>query len=175
MPETAASPLVLTITYWLHMLATVVWVGGLAAVSLFVLPAARKSLDPTAFSTLLSRLQASLQRVGWFSLAVLIVTGMFQMSSSPFYHGFLAINNEWAAAILTKHLVIGLMILTSVYATWGLLPALKRAALLRAAGRGVDEAQAARLQNREIWLLRANLALAVIVLLLTAWARSASK
>lgn len=173
MNETAAPPLVLTIAYWLHMLATVVWIGGLAAVSLIVLPAARKTLDSPAFSALLSRLQASLQRIGWFSLAVLIVTGMFQMSSNPFYHGFLAISNDWAVAILTKHLVIGLMILTSAYATWGLLPALQRTALLRAAGRVVEESKVAALENREVWLLRANLALAVIVLLLTAWARSA--
>ncbi len=173
MPEPAAPPLVLAIAYWLHMLATVVWIGGLAAVSILVLPAAQRALDQAAFGALLARLQFRLQQVGWFSLAVLIVTGLFQMSSNPFYQGFLAIRNAWAVDILAKHLVVGLMILTSVYATWGLLPALQRTVLLRAAGRTVDEVKAAGLQRRETWLLRINLGLAVIVLLLTALARTA--
>ncbi len=173
MTEPAVSPYVLAIAYWLHMLATVVWIGGLAAISLIVLPAARRALDQLAFGALLTRLSASLQRIGWFSLAMLIVTGLFQMSASPFYKGFLAITNPWAMAILTKHLVVGLMILTGAYATWGLLPALQRTALLRAAGRAVNEEQFAALQRREVYLLRANLVISVIVLLLTALARTA--
>lgn len=172
MHPSAVSPLVLTITYWLHMLATVVWIGGLAAISLIVLPAARKTLEPPAFSALLGQLQASIQRIGWFCLAVLALTGLFQMSANPNYQGFLTISNNWAVAILTKHLVIGLMILLSGYITWGLFPSLQRLALMRATGRAVDEARVARLQRREILLLRLNLLLSVIVLLLTAWARS---
>jgi uncharacterized membrane protein len=173
MEPTAAPTIGITITYWLHMLATVTWIGGMAAVSLLVLPAARKVLEPASFAALLSRLQTRLQLVGWFSLAVLTVTGLFQMSASPFYEGFLAIRNPWAMAILFKHLVIGLMVLVSVYVTWGLLPALQRTLLLRAAGRPIDEAREASLQRREIWLLRLNLLLSVIVLALTALARTA--
>jgi uncharacterized membrane protein len=173
MNDLAVPPLVLAIVYWLHMLATILWIGGLAAISLLVLPAASKVLEPSALAVLLDRLQVRLQQVGWFSLAVLIATGMFQMSASPFYKGFLAIDNPWAEAILAKHLVIGVMILASVYVTWGLLPALQRTVLLRAAGRPVDEAKISALHNRETWLLRLNLGLSVIVLLLTALARAA--
>ena len=163
----------ITVAYWLHMLATVVWIGGLAAVALLVLPAARKALDPAASAALFSQLQNRLQQVGWFSLALLAVTGMFQMSASPFYEGFLAIGSPWSMTILAKHLVIGLMVLASAYVTWGLLPALRRILLLRAAGRTVDESATASLQRRETWLLRLNLALSVIVLALTALARTA--
>ncbi len=170
--DASVPPLGITIAYWLHMLATVVWLGGLAAVSLFVLPAARKTLEPAAFGSLLTQIQARLQPVGWFSLAVLALTGMFQMSASPFYEGLLAIGNAWSVAILAKHLVIGLMVLASAYMTWGLLPALQRTVLLRAAGRKVDEDRAAALQRREVWLLRLNLALSVVVLALTALARA---
>ncbi len=173
MDTTAAPSLGITIAYWLHMLATVIWVGGLAALSLFVLPGARKVLDPPAYGALLAQMQTRLQQVGWFSLAVLTVTGLFQMSASPFYEGFLAISNPWAVAILVKHLVIGMMVLVSVYVTWGLLPSLQRTVLMRSAGRGVDEAQAASLQRREVWLLRLNLVLSVLVLALTALARTA--
>lgn len=163
----------LALLYWLHMLATIVWIGGLAAVTLLVVPAARKALDSNAYQALLGQIQKRLQQMGWFSLAVLIVTGMFQMSASPFYGGFLAITNSWSVAILGKHLVIGAMILVSAYLTWGVLPAMQRTALLRAAGRAVEPTRLAQLQQRETWLLRLSLILSVLVLALTAWARAA--
>jgi uncharacterized membrane protein len=173
MTDNAVPTLALTFAYWLHMLATVVWIGGLAALSILVIPAARVTLEAAAYSNLLARIQVRLQQLGWFSLAVLGVTGMFQMSAHPAYHGFLAIDSQWGVAILSKHLVIGGMVAASAYLTWGVLPALKRAALLRAAGKNVSEAQLAQMRRREDLLLRFNLALSVIVLALTAWARAA--
>lgn len=169
----ATPPLALTFAYWLHMLATVGWIGSLTAMALIVLPAARRTLTPTDYSALLARLQARLQPVAWFCLFLLTGTGMFQMSAHPAYSGPLSITNSWSVAILVKHLVIGLMVLTSAYLTWGLMPNLQRTALMRAAGAGIEPERVARLERREIWLLRINLLLSVAVLALTAWARTA--
>jgi uncharacterized membrane protein len=155
------------------MLATVVWIGSLAALGLIVIPAARKTIDHAAYSELLTRIQARMQPLGWFSLAILAVTGMFQMSANPAYTGFLAITNNWAVAILIKHLVIGLLILSSGYMTWVVLPKLQRAALLRSAGQSVEDSLIQKLERDEARLLMINLILSVIVLGLTAWARSA--
>lgn len=163
----------LALAYWLHILATVIWIGGLAALAILVLPAARKTLNAGDYARLFSRMQDGLQRIGWLSLAVLIGTGLFQMSAHPEYQGFLAITNSWAVAILAKHLVIGLLILTSAYLTWGVMPALKRLAFLRSAGKSVDEVQGSKLHQREELILRVNLVLSLLVLLLTAIARSA--
>jgi uncharacterized membrane protein len=77
------------------MIATVVCVGGLAALTLFVLAAARRTLQSLPYSVFLNKIQNRLQSIGWFSLAVLVVTGMFQLSSSPSYQGFLVIQNQW--------------------------------------------------------------------------------
>lgn len=154
------------------MAATVAWIGGLTATAWIILPAARSRLDDASYAEMLNAVQTRLQNIGWFSLAVLALTGLFQMSASPAYEGFLAINNNWSLAILAKHAVIGLMVLVSGYVTWGLMPALKRSALMRLTGRAVDEGQILRLRQRETWLLRLNLILSFVVLLLTAWARS---
>jgi uncharacterized membrane protein len=172
MEGTSAPPLALTFAYWLHMLATVVWIGGLTTMALLVIPAARKTLSHPEFGNLISRIQARLSQIGWFSLAVLTVTGMFQMSSHPSYEGFLTFSNAWALAILSKHLVIGLMIVVSAYITWGLLPALQRVALLQGAGKQVDDSTAESLKRREMRLLQINLALSFVVLALTALART---
>lgn len=163
----------LAIAYWMHMLATVIWIGGLAALALVALPAARRTMGAAEYAAFLAQVERRLQMVGWFSLAVLAATGMFQMSSSPFYEGFLEIHNPWSAAILVKHLAIGLMVIFSAYLTWGLNPALQRMALRQAAGREVDSVEREKLQRREEILLRLNLLVSVVVLALTAVARAA--
>ena len=169
----AATPLwALTLAYWLHMLSTVVWIGSLAALVLLVIPAAQRALDPTAYLALLEALQRRLDPLGWFCLALLVGTGMFQMSASPFYGGLLAIDNLWAAAILVKHILFLVMIGVSAYFTWGLLPTLRRLALRLTQGKG-SPAEQARLQRLNTWLLRLNLLLGMLILALTALARSA--
>lgn len=154
------------------MLATVVWIGGLVSLSLFVLPNARVTLDQTAYQKFSLRLFTSLQRVGWFCLGVLIVTGMFQLSAHPQYQGFLAITSPWARALLIKHLVIGGMIAVSATINWWVLPALNRLTLIQLSGDADSQEHIRRLEQRERFLLRLNLVLSVVVLLLTALARA---
>jgi 1,4-dihydroxy-2-naphthoate octaprenyltransferase len=97
---------------------------------------------------------------------------MFQMSAHPEYGGILAIENNWAVAILLKHLVVLIMMAASAYMTWGILPALSRLALIKAAGKVVDEKTEVRLRQKEARLIWANLILSFVVLLLTAAARA---
>jgi uncharacterized membrane protein len=160
----------LSIAYWLHMLATVLWIGGLTALSIIVLPAAKKVLDPKDFANLLATMQKRIDPLGWFSVIVLLASGMLQMSSSANYEGFLKIQGMWASAILIKHILFAVMVFISGTITWGLLPALRRAALLQSHGK--DDHALHSLQNRETFLLRLNLFLGVLVLLMTAIARS---
>jgi uncharacterized membrane protein len=159
-----------SLAYWLHMLATVAWIGSLVTISVLVIPAARRVLDPKAYADLLGQLRRRLDPLSWASLLVLAATGLFQMSINPNYHGFLAINNRWAVAILLKHLLFLVMVVISAYLTWGVIPRLQRAALLLAHGKDVPEAF--HFQQQEALLLRANLVLGLLVLALTALARA---
>jgi uncharacterized membrane protein len=111
----------LTLAYWLHMLATVLWIGGISSLALLVLPAANKALDAAAYAALLEKIQKRLDPLGWICLAVLAATGLVQMSANPNYQGFIAIHNRWAAAILVKHLLFLFMTGISVYLKLGLL------------------------------------------------------
>lgn len=165
-------PWALTLSYWLHMLATISWIGGLAAVVFLIVPAARKLDDPESQVVLLENAQRRLDPVGWFSLVLLVGTGLVQMSASPQYEGFLAVTNPWAVAILLKHLVFFGMIGISAYLTWFSLPELNRAILRRSLGK--DAPQIARLRHTNLSLLRLNLILGFVVLALTAMARVAA-
>jgi uncharacterized membrane protein len=160
----------LSIAYWFHMLATVTWIGGLAVLSLLVLPAARKTLDKRGYANLLDVIRRRLDSMGWLSIMVLLASGMLQLSASPHYEGFLAINGLWAGAILAKHILFGVMVAISGYVTWGIMPKMRRAALLQARGKDAGEMDA--IQGRSLRLMRFNLILGIVVLLLTAVARS---
>jgi uncharacterized membrane protein len=159
-----------SLAYWLHMLATVAWIGSLVTLTVLVIPAARQVLDSDSYVNLLGRLRRRLDPLSWGSLLVLAATGMFQMSINPNYQGFLEINNRWALAILLKHLLFLVMVAISAYLTWGVLPRLQRAALLQAHGK--ESPGASRIQQQEALLLRSNLVLGLLILALTALARA---
>lgn len=159
----------LTLIYWTHMLATVVWIGGLALLLLLVLPLVSRTLAQEQQVILLERIQTRFDPVIWLCLLLLIATGMFQMSANPNYSGFLAINNRWAVAILVKHvLFLGMVGINSVV-TWLVLPGLKRVALKRQ--KGLEAPEQTGLQRQELLLLRINLFLGICILGLTALAR----
>ena len=161
---------VLALSYWLHMLATIVWVGGLALMALVVWPGARAALGPgPELAKLLERLNKRFVPLSWLSLAALIFTGLTQMSANKNYTGLLAVTNPWSVAILAKHLVVGGMILIGVYMQWSVQPALARLTVLQA--RGLPAPDLDRLRRRETQLTWLNLACGVLVLAFTAAAR----
>jgi len=157
--------------FWLHMLATVVWLGGLAAIAILILPAAKRVLKPSDQLAFIEGIQRRLEPLAWFSLAILIVTGLFQLSINPHYDGFLSTSGQWSLTILTKHMLVILMIVVSAIQTWEVLPAIRRG-LMRIEKGQVDETEVKRLQKRETLLLRLNISLSILILAATAFARA---
>ncbi|NWF69291.1 MAG: CopD family protein [Chloroflexi bacterium] len=160
---------ILAISLFFHLLSTVVWIGGLLILTVLVWPETRRALEntPTLY-TLLTRLRQRFAPLSGLSLALLIVTGLTQMSLDPHYEGILQINNTWSMVLLLKHVVIGGMALAGLAMQYAVAPALERASLLVERGKG-DPREWARLRQREIWLTRLNLLLGVLVLAFSAW------
>ena len=170
MDQLVAPTWALVLSFWLHMAATVVWVGGLALMALVVWPGARAALGPgPQLAGLIRTLQQRFAPLAWLSLAVLVVTGLIQMSANKNYDGLLRVTNPWTAAILIKHIAVGGMILVGGYMQWGVQPELARLATLEARGRPAPEIET--LRRRELWLTRLNLICGMLVLGLTALAR----
>jgi len=168
---TAAPPgWALALTYWLHLFATVTWVGSLAGVSLLVLPAMKRSLDAETQLVFIEALQKRLEPIAWFSMSLLLATGLFQMSVNPHYDGFLSTSTQWSVAILIKHLLGIVMIVLSAIQTWEVIPAIRRAILLSKKNKNADKLDS--LRRREILLLRLNFGLSLLILLATAFARA---
>ncbi|NWF64574.1 MAG: CopD family protein [Chloroflexi bacterium] len=164
----APSTTVLAIIYWVHMLATVVWIGSLAAINLLFLPAATQTLKLADQLSLVTALQKRLEPLAWFCMGVLVVTGLFQMSASEHYDGFVSVSSQWSLSILIKHGFALLMVVVSAIQTWETLPAIQRILLKKDK---VDEAELSKLQKSETLLLRVNLLLSALILGATAFAR----
>ena len=159
---------VMALIYWLHMLATVAWIGSLAAINLLVLPASQRTLKLVDQLHFISALQKRLEPLAWFSISLLLVTGLIQMSTSPHYDGFLSLSTQWSMAILIKHSLGVIMVVVSAIQTWEVIPAIHRTLMKK---ENADTGQLAKLQRREVILLRVNLILSALILGATALAR----
>lgn len=162
------TPQLLATSYLVHLVATVVWIGGIVFMAFVVTPA-------TAGEPGSSRLQAAIQRrftpIANLSLIVLIVTGMVQLTANSNYVGFLNFSNIWAKAILLKHIAVGGMVLSGLYMNLVLQPDINRMAMLLSSGKAKPEDTAA-LTRRQSQLTQINVVLAIVVLLFTAVARA---
>lgn len=161
----------LSLVYWLHMLATVTWIGGIVAISILVLPAARRTLKPVDQLAFLDAMQKRLEPLAWFSITTLLATGLFQLSANQHYNGFLDVSTQWSLAILIKHSLGLVMGAVTAVQTWEVLPAIRRTLMRRE--KGASEEEIVALQKREERLLKANLILSILILGATALARAA--
>lgn len=164
------SPSFLALSYFFHLIATVVWLGGIVLLVLLVWPEARRTLNenPTLYA-FLNRLRKRFYPLTNFSLLVLLVTGMFQMPADPNYEGILDFSNDWSRAILLKHVAILGMIVCGLAVQYSVVPALERTSLLLEHGKG-DTTEYERLRRREVRLTWVNVVLGILVLAFTAWA-----
>ena len=160
----------LALTFWLHLLATVTWVGSLAGISFLILPAMQRSLDAETQLVFIEAMQKRLEPIAWFCMSLLLVTGLFQMSVNPHYDGFLSTSTQWSLAILSKHLLGIVMVVVSAIQTWEVIPAIRRAIMKSKKINNTEELDG--LRRREILLLRMNFGLSILILLATAFARA---
>ena len=156
---------VLATSYWIHLLATVTWLGGLMMMTVVALPAVRDRIMETDQWVQLQRRSAPWANA---SLVILWVTGFLQLTADTNYEGFLAFDSLWAQAILIKHIAVIAMMVLALYIQWRIYPALSRIALLEKKRPQMASAERKRLADQEVRLVRLNLICAAAVLLFTA-------
>jgi len=159
----------LAFTYWLHLLATVAWIGSIIATSILFLPAAKEALKPIDHLALIDAMQKRLEPIAWFCMTLLLLTGLFQMSVNPHYDGFVSTSTQWSSSILIKHILGIFMVVASAIQTWEVIPTIRRTLMKKDKA---DEEKVIQLQKRETRLLRINFVLSILILLATAFARA---
>jgi uncharacterized membrane protein len=162
----------LALSLFVHLTATVIWIGGLLITMLLVWPAIRRTLETSpALYRLLSQIRKRFYPISNLALVALIVTGLFQMTANPNYDGFMTFDNTWSLVMLVKHIVVGLMAVAGLLLQYAVAPDLERTSLVLEHGKATDEhnSQWQKLRQREMWLTWLNGLLGLSVLAFSAW------
>jgi len=101
------------ISIWIHILAAAVWIGGMAALGLLLVPLLRRDRFRDVARPLLYASALRFRWIGWGALGVLVVTGLINVRargvvwSAGLDPGFWG--TAWGAALAWK---LGLVVLT---------------------------------------------------------------
>lgn len=150
---------------WLHILAAAVWIGGMAFVALVLVPVIRQPENQRVAASIVHLTGLRFRSAGWFSLALLFLTGGFNL----LYRGF-DLTELWSGqlwesgfgVILTlKLFFFGLVLLLSGVHDFAIGP---RATALWRTDPASPESK--RLRQQASWIGRINLLLALIIVAL---------
>jgi uncharacterized membrane protein len=153
------STFLVALSTWLHVLATIVFIGYYLFTSQIFLPVLERHMQGNALRGLLEQLSARLRPYFGGALLVFVVTGTYLMMINKNYLGlgrFFA--NPWSALMVTKHVLVLAFLALAVYS--------ERAFL----GQISDQKPKALKQFR--WALNINTVLGMAIILLTSIAQA---
>ena len=105
------TPILIALSYWLHALATVIFIGHYALLALIYLPMLSKNGNGLALS------EISKQSRPWLyaSMIILAITGTYLTIADPNYLGLGNFGSFWGVMMLVKHLLIVGMLLVGFW------------------------------------------------------------
>jgi uncharacterized membrane protein len=158
----AMSYILVSTSYWLHALATVVFIGHYLLLSLIYLPVFAKMDLSAGIGTALSAISKRSSNWLYASLGVFIVTGIYLTVADPSYLGLGGFRQPWAILMLVKHILILVMVGMGFW-----FNAIQRVGPLMSSNTGAQQALA-----RFRWYSNAMAICGALVLLLTAVAQA---
>ncbi|EKP95574.1 DUF4149 domain-containing protein [Thermaerobacter subterraneus] len=146
---------------YIHILAAMVWVGGILFLSLVVVPASRRYPEDVR-ARLFTDVGRRFRNVGWTALGILVVTGAIQMAArgatlASVLDGTF-FDSRWGRVMGAKLLAVFVMMLLTALHDFVAGPAAERAAR--------SGADATTLRRRSGHLARLTALLALVVVFL---------
>jgi uncharacterized membrane protein len=152
----------LSVLNFLHLLATVTWIGGMATNILIILPSTREVLEPAVSGRFIGAVMKRFRRLVYGSIITLLLCGIPLTLLNENYVGLAQFDNAWSQVILVKHLFATALVLLAVYSFEVLAP---KVAKLATKGPSPELLKAQKLQLR---LASTGFVLGLIILLLIA-------
>jgi copper resistance protein D len=152
------------ISMWFHLLAAVVWIGGLLFISMVLVPTLREPSLRAQAMLLLRTTGQKFKRIAYASLVLLVVTGVanvyFRVGGSlEVLGGFMGV--WWGQMLIAKIVLTFVVIGFALYHDFAVGPAATRAV---EADPDAPETQA--LRRRASWIGRINLLLSLVIMTL---------
>ncbi len=109
------NPTLQIILDFLHLMATIAWIGGMFFNFLVVMPTVAKALDPQTTGKFMGILFKRVRVVVYTSLIILFVTGIPMKIANEFYVGVISFGNPWEMIGFIKHIFVGVLALMAIY------------------------------------------------------------
>lgn len=143
--------------YWLHLVATVVWIGGITFILFIAIPSAKQILGTEA-GKLMGEVSKRFTPLANYSIVLLFVTGAALTGLNKQFSGIGTFGNNWTLVLTVKHILVLGMVVVHFYRGLALTPKIARAE---------SSAKKTSLQKLSMNLVKVNFGLGFLVLLLS--------
>lgn len=114
--------IIIALLEWLHMLATVVWIGAMLILMLVIIPSAKKTLLPneTTFKDFMKAIGKKMTLLVNISILIFFFTGIvlgILIESKP---------TDWFTILIIKHMIVFVMVVIHVCRIKVIAPRLER-------------------------------------------------
>ena len=149
--------IILAVSYWLHLTATVVWIGGIAFILFIAIPSAKQVLGADA-GKLMGEISKRFTPIANYSIIFIVVTGAALTGFNKQFSGIGNFGNSWSLTLIMKHVLVFVMVAVHFYRGLILAPKIARTETV---------SKKTSLQKLSLNLVKVNFCLGVIVLLLS--------
>ena len=147
--------LILIACYWIHLIATVVWIGGITFILFIAIPSAKQVMGGEA-GKLMGAISKRFTPIANYSIILMIVTGVVLTAVNKQFLGIGNFGNSWSLGLIVKHVFVLGMVAVHFYRGLVLAPRIARTE---------PASQKASLQKLSLNLVKVNFCLGLIVLL----------
>jgi len=154
---------ILALSHFIHVMGTVVWIGGILMTLLVILPGSKTALESQPMvGKLMTEVAKRFTPMANISILLLIATGIIIFCYDKNYTFLLDLENRWNVVIALKHFFVATMIIIHFYRGLILNPKIERFSAQP------NENKTTTLKKISLDLVKINFALGIMVLLLTA-------
>lgn len=152
--------ILLTVVTWIHLLSTVVWIGGIFFILSVALPIAKKTLEQPG--KLMGAIGKRFVPMANISILLIFITGIFMSLLSHSFSELVSLNSPWSRILFIKILAALMMAGIHFYRDLLLTPKIERLTAEVSPSGKIKE-----LQRLSLNLVKINLILGTVVLFLT--------
>ena len=143
--------------YWIHLVATVLWIGGILFIIFIAIPSSKQVLGAES-GKLMGEISKRFTPLANYSIVLLFVSGIVLAGLNKQFSVVRTLESNWTMALTLKLVLFFSMTAIHFYRGLVLAPKIMRT---------VTKTEKAALQNLSINLVKVNLTLGLSVLLLS--------
>jgi len=143
--------------YWIHLVATVIWIGGITFIIFIAIPSSKQVLGAES-GKLMGEISKRFTPLANYSIILLFVSGIVLAGLNKQFSGVRVLESNWTMVLILKLVLFFSMTAIHFYRGLVLAPKIMRTA---------TQTEKTALQKLSINLVKVNFALGLSVLLLS--------